>query len=95
MRLTDRVPEYDRIEIFRKKTKRHAHMDTKGYSVMGPMRTIMVVTHKATNALLTKIGLPWQIVGIIGHFRPNTGLSGPFGAISDQKQYERGAKVIF
>ena len=70
-------------------------METKRDIVMGPMRT-MVVTHKATNTPSTKIGLHRQRkVGIFGHFWPNTGLSGPFGAIYGQKQYERGAKVVF
>ena len=87
--LTDRVPQCDRVQIFRKKTEHHARqMETKRDILMGPMRA-MVVTHKATNVPLTKIGLPRQKNS---HFWPNTGFCGPFGAIPDQKQYER---VVF
>ena len=36
---------------------------------MGPM-VKMVDKHRATNATLTKIGLPWQKKRILGHLGP-------------------------
>ena len=58
----DRVPEWGRVMLFRKNGLPHSNgfnPETKRDVVMGPTGK-MVVTHRATNAPFTKIGLPKQ-----------------------------------
>ena len=70
--MTDRVPQWGWVKISQKKMG-HRHLnsgnsETKRDIVMG-QKGKMVVTHRATNAQLTKMVLPKQKIGFLAKMR--------------------------